>query len=204
MKTLIIATFSAACLHAGFLSQPDILHDGLAVDPTAKEWGAEIIAIPNVVYFVGFNDNWGNDYPGMEFGGPCGAGGRGCDLDGNDAVLTATFSADASSYLLRYFLSISADTNYVVPLGSAEFLAVGQSGIYPSRPGDEAVFWLIDKTTGKSIFTGPADRNWDGVLQHAFVTTVTTVPEPKAWMLVAGGLLLLWLAGLLAKRRRTR
>jgi hypothetical protein len=178
---LLLASACASLVHCAGLDFPVLTPDGQNVRADAPQWAQPIIAAPNLVAMIWWNDNFRTD----PF---CTPRGRGCDLDANDAVARLLFNASGTNFSLFYFASVTGDVDYLGGPGGVPWLQLGKSATYSSTPGTEVILPMLNSSTGDIYFTGDPTRNPDGSRLHAFLIVAsqpgTSVPEPStAWLL---------------------
>jgi hypothetical protein len=141
---------------------PVLLPDGVPLSVSDPGLGLQVFAFPGSQWEVWFNDNWGNDRPGHNG-----------DFDFNDAVAGVTFGPLG----VGTFIGSSASDFNVLKIDG---IALSKNNPGPKTfhyvPGSEIIVAMVDVTTGRHYFSGPASRNPDGVV-HAW-TEQTGVPEP--------------------------
>lgn len=155
MKALLISLFLTAAAQAD-LSFPNLSEDHQPVDLTNPSIGAEILSIPGSVWFIGFNDDFGNTDP-----------------DYNDAVAIMEFNGPMTAKL-HYILALSS-YHAVLRLafhGDEPFLDLGGTAHYKIRNDGHAVtIEMLTSNGNTTYFTGGPILNPDSK-RHAFVSRI--------------------------------
>lgn len=188
--TLLFILLAGIALPSGLLV-PVAYPDGLSIDPTVPQWGASIYAIPGSTWWVGFNDNVGDDCSGL-YG----------DCDANDAMAHVVFSPLLTGPLsgsvfgtLYYDISTSDLDNDIRWVTLFPWLEPGQNQPILTAAGSVVPVYDRVGEHGSTIFvTGLGPGNPGGLI-HAWVGT----PEPATMTLIGMGLAAL---ALIRKRRK--
>ena len=170
LKKLLLLT---ALLPLLVSATPILVPDGVPLDPTDPGLGRQVFAVPGSQWEVWFNDNWGNDYPGHNG-----------DFDFNDAVAGITFGPLGVG---EFIGSSASDFNILKIDGIALSRTSPGPKTFHYAPGSEIIVAMVDATTGRYYFSGPASRNQDGVV-HAWTQQVG-VPEPAVLGMIGLALL---------------